>query len=236
MKPAAQGRHCAACDKVVVDFSRMTDAEVLTWMQRQQSGRTCGRFATQQLNRPLLLPPTPAPRWQKWVAATAAVIGLEVGGAHEVQAQRAIPTEQHVITMGMVAVPRRVLPLSLNFPPLVIRGIVLDSTTQQPLPGVTVLIADTNVGVSTNTDGQFELILPDEFRQANVVKLQFNSIGYLRQEHFINPQTPDSVIVTLAQDTRMLSGELMVVGGYESPPWYSPRGLWQRATWLFRRH
>ena len=29
MTPAAQGRHCAACAKTVVDFSRMTDAQVV---------------------------------------------------------------------------------------------------------------------------------------------------------------------------------------------------------------
>ncbi|NVO84912.1 hypothetical protein [Hymenobacter terrestris] len=29
MTPAAQGRHCAACAKTVVDFSCMTDAQVV---------------------------------------------------------------------------------------------------------------------------------------------------------------------------------------------------------------
>jgi hypothetical protein len=140
------------------------------------------------------------------------------------------------MTMGMVAVPRRVAPLSLDLPPLVIRGIVLDSTTQQPLPGVTVLIADTNVGVSTTTDGHFELILPDELRQANIVKVQFSSIGYIRQERLINSQNSDLVSVTLAEDTRAILSGVVVVGGYEGLPWYSPRGMWQRATWLFRRH
>ncbi|MBC6608354.1 hypothetical protein H8B13_16125 [Hymenobacter sp. BT188] len=63
MTTAAQGRHCAACDKVVVDFTRMTDTEVVLWLQQEQSGRTCGRFATLQLNRPLLTPTAPLSRW-----------------------------------------------------------------------------------------------------------------------------------------------------------------------------
>ncbi|QIL76404.1 carboxypeptidase-like regulatory domain-containing protein [Hymenobacter sp. HDW8] len=236
MTPAAQGRHCAACDKVVVDFTRMTDAEVVQWLQHRPSGSTCGRFATQQLNRPLVVAPiTHAPRWQQWVAATVAVVGLQAATAPEVQAQRPISTQQHVITMGMVAVPRRVEPLSLKPLPLVVRGMILDSTTQEPMPGATVLIAGTNVGVSTNADGQFELILPDEFRELKAVKLIFSSIGYINREYSIDLKSSAALVIKLAPDTVLL-GEIAMTGGYYVAPWYTPRGLWQRAILPFRHH
>lgn len=236
MTPAVQGRHCAACDKVVVDFTRMSDAEVIAWLQRPQPGRTCGRFATQQLNRSLLMPAAAPPRWPKWVAATAAVVGLQTGVAHTVQAQRATPAEQSPITIGMVAVPRRAQPLTLNLPPIVVRGTVVDSASRQPLPGVTVVVAGTTTGGSTDAAGRFELLLPSEIRQADSIELEFSTIGYTSQRHTFQPAQPNALEVALAADERLLSGEVVIVGAYNVVPWYTPRGLWQRATRVFRRH
>lgn len=236
MTLAAQGRYCAACDKIVVDFTRMTDAEVVNWLQRPLAGRTCGRFATRQLNRPLLVLSAPAPRWQKWVAATAAIVGLQAGIAHTAQAQRIIPTEQRIITMGMVAVPRRVEPLALNLPPKVVRGVVVDSASRQPLPGVTVLVAGTSTGVSTDTEGQFQLEIPNEFYKAGYVEVEFSTIGYTKQRHTLDLSELAPLRVKLVTDGRMLLGVVAVADGYHVAPWYSPRGLWQRVARISRRY
>ncbi|MEJ7662873.1 MAG: hypothetical protein WKG07_26620 [Hymenobacter sp.] len=57
MTPTATGRHCAACAKTVVDFSRMSDGEILAFLARHASahspGKLCGRVAAPQLGRPL---------------------------------------------------------------------------------------------------------------------------------------------------------------------------------------
>ena len=53
MTPAAVGRHCAACEKTVVDFTLKTDAEILAFLAGAVSDHTCGRFAAGQLERPL---------------------------------------------------------------------------------------------------------------------------------------------------------------------------------------
>lgn len=232
MTPAAQGRHCAACDKVVVDFTHMTDTEVVIWLQRQQTGRTCGRFATQQLNRPLLMPTVPPLRWQKWVAATAAVVGLQAAMPTTAQAQRTVPTEQRMITLGMVAVPRQVEPLTLNLPPRVVRGVVTDKATGEALPGVTVLLKNTSIGTSTNRDGTFELeILPPATGQV----LVFSSIGFVREERTINDTQHQEVFINLSLDMETLGG-LMVIDYTTRKPWpWHPRALWWRLTRPFRR-
>lgn len=43
MMPVTSGRHCAACQTDVVDFTRMTDAEVLAFMAERHGQRVCGR-------------------------------------------------------------------------------------------------------------------------------------------------------------------------------------------------
>jgi|GEM_PF-5922451 len=70
MTPTAAGRHCAACQKTVVDFTQKTDAEILAYLAHAGRGNTCGRFRKEQLGRPLrpVLPVPPATRWQAWLA------------------------------------------------------------------------------------------------------------------------------------------------------------------------
>ena len=96
MTPAAQGRHCAACNKVVVDFTQKTDAEILVLLQR--TAAPCGRFRADQLNRPLLPPPVPAPRWQTWLAATAAVLGLRETAAGPERSQQPTVVQHELLT------------------------------------------------------------------------------------------------------------------------------------------
>ncbi|TDW96553.1 hypothetical protein [Dinghuibacter silviterrae] len=64
MTPTDKGRHCAACAKQVVDFTGLTDEQVLRYFQTA-AGSTCGRFTTGQLRRPL----RPAPSRFGWILA-----------------------------------------------------------------------------------------------------------------------------------------------------------------------
>ena len=94
MTPTTAGRHCAACEKTVVDFTLKTDAEILAFLAGAVSGRTCGRFAAGQLERPLqrAAPAAPNGRWRAWLAAAVAVWGLREGNSLATHAQ-ATPAE-----------------------------------------------------------------------------------------------------------------------------------------------
>lgn len=66
MQPAEQGRHCAACQKTVVDFTNMNDAEILRHLSRAASP-VCGRLMPDQQNRQLVpSPPLAKSRWPGW--------------------------------------------------------------------------------------------------------------------------------------------------------------------------
>jgi len=62
MSTAEQGRYCNACAKVVVDFSMMTDTEVLDYFTRHNPGKVCGRVLPSQLDRTITRPKEPAKR------------------------------------------------------------------------------------------------------------------------------------------------------------------------------
>lgn len=57
-------RHCSSCDRVITDFSQMSDDELMLYFTHSK-GKICGRFSNQQLNRPMPLLPvkTQPARW-----------------------------------------------------------------------------------------------------------------------------------------------------------------------------
>jgi hypothetical protein len=64
MSPADKGRFCAACQKVVIDFSRMTDNELAAFFKKP-SGSVCGRLRQDQLHRDINVPRKRIP-WIKY--------------------------------------------------------------------------------------------------------------------------------------------------------------------------
>lgn len=86
-----------------------------------------------------------------------------------------------------------------------VKGTVKDEKGM-PLPGVTVVVKGTTVGVTTGADGSFSITVPDEYSNSTLV---FSFIGYATQEVKIGNQ---SVInVSMAADTKALQ-EVVVVG------------------------
>lgn len=49
MTPVEQGRHCDQCCKTVIDFTLLTDAEVINYLTLENN--VCGRFSENQLHR-----------------------------------------------------------------------------------------------------------------------------------------------------------------------------------------
>jgi len=65
-------RHCQSCDRVLTDFSTMTDVQIGSHLRRHQ-GKLCGRFSASQLDRKLA---TGGPRRFGGLRAAAAASGL----------------------------------------------------------------------------------------------------------------------------------------------------------------
>ena len=62
MTPTDQGRFCNACAKEVVDFSMMTDTEVLNYFTTLTHEKVCGRALPSQLDRTIYRPKDPKKR------------------------------------------------------------------------------------------------------------------------------------------------------------------------------
>lgn len=55
MTPDQHGRFCASCQKTVVDFTAMSDRQIVEYFKKSAAS-TCGRFYSDQLNREVVAP------------------------------------------------------------------------------------------------------------------------------------------------------------------------------------
>jgi hypothetical protein len=74
MTQLEQGAYCKSCCKEVIDFSSLTDTEILNYIEKRKSEKMCGRFRKEQLNKPLIhISPDVLymniPLWKKFLAA-----------------------------------------------------------------------------------------------------------------------------------------------------------------------
>lgn len=148
MEPTAEGRMCSACEKVVVDFSGMTDAELLNYFL---SAKTipCGRFHRSQLNIPLS-PLKPVRRTfatvYKQIAAVFAFLTLKPSGAVAQGQPRVV----------MQSIPNKIS--QTNSGSTIISGSVKD-VHGEPLGNAVVNLDDMPTAVC-NDSGRFEFGLP----------------------------------------------------------------------------
>ncbi|HET6992671.1 MAG TPA: hypothetical protein VFJ43_15160 [Bacteroidia bacterium] len=52
MQKREDGRYCLSCEKTVVDFTRMSDAELITYLQNNKQEHACGHFRSDQVVKP----------------------------------------------------------------------------------------------------------------------------------------------------------------------------------------
>jgi hypothetical protein len=235
MTPAAAGRHCAACQKAVVDFTAMSDAEILAHLAGAEPGNTCGRFGASQLARPLQpLALAASSRWRAWLTAAVALWGLREVAANEAQAQA--PTEQRELPanspLNYSAKPDYERPTAIG----VVRGIVVGSILDEGIPGVTILVQGTKLEAASLADGSFELLLPAEYRTQATVDIQFKSLGYVTQTRQVRVDGP-ALRISLQADVKGQLNEVIVAGGLRlRQPWpWHPRTLYYWITRPFRR-
>jgi hypothetical protein len=137
MQPDARGRFCGACRKTVVDFTAMSDQELLAWFARDRRN-VCGRMAEDQLNRDLVPARPPKKKvWAVWWQLLLAGLLVSSEASSQVKLPKAPMSQVYDDTVSQ--------PVVMGFatilgPPQFIR--IIDSATQKPLPGASVQVDD----------------------------------------------------------------------------------------------
>jgi len=158
MKPTDQGRLCASCQHVVVDYTNYSDQELARrFSQSAEPG--CGRFRPEQLGRSLNAKDAESAPWRHWLnLITLGLFGWQTARA---QVQPAGPARPPVsVRPDYAATPLSVHQAGSTTFDRVIRGRVWvrDSTsTLSPFAGGQVTVSLSGKNWQTDSAGVFEI-------------------------------------------------------------------------------
>jgi hypothetical protein len=89
-------RHCASCNKVITDFSGMSDEELLRYFRK--NGNLCGRFSPMQLNRIIEQPQQEKRLWSKLLVPVFLTLAQIAGAPVQAQPAQNSKKQSHTIT------------------------------------------------------------------------------------------------------------------------------------------
>ena len=193
-------RHCSSCDRVLTDFSKMSDAELVAFFQKGE--KLCGRFSTAQLNRSLIPRERPAQNWKLALLLPSLLFGIKAVA----QQTQSAPVAVHQMQTPVAST--KAIPAAGDS--LWIEGTVTDSATGEPMVAVTVNVktADSTYRLSSDLDGRFRFQLPSSAEKT--VLVDFLYIGYQTATIRATAGT-GSLHVVLAPVTPILLEGIMVV-------------------------
>jgi CarboxypepD_reg-like domain/Secretion system C-terminal sorting domain len=170
MLPDDQGKFCLSCQKTVVDFTTLSDREVLNYFNNN-TGNTCGRFNDDQLNKTLSVPKERSiGKWKYfWQFLLPAVFAMHKAEAQKTMGKPAIcqpqPVQQdEIMRFGMVSSIRKE---NLT----TIKGTIVDGNGIA-IPYVSVVVTGTKTGVAADSSGNFSIQLKEN------QSLTISGIGY----------------------------------------------------------
>ncbi|MEZ4805737.1 MAG: hypothetical protein R2852_09710 [Bacteroidia bacterium] len=181
MTEVKKGKFCASCSKTVVDFSLMSDQQIIDYFLKQPTN-SCGRFNHDQLNRDLQ---TDKKRLysltHKLILLCLFVFNLI---PRKLNAQIS-KTPIHVTNTKDSINSQTPLNQTASEPTLMktIKGHVFDSLTKKPLSHVLVEIEETKYVTTTDSTGEYSLSIPDSLLQTGFTLIFDNETHFLSVEH-----------------------------------------------------
>jgi len=150
MSPKDKGRHCAACNKTVIDFTKQTDEQIIKYLESE--GNLCGRFKKQQLDREIVLARKDRNNYLSWAAS--GILALTALGSQDLQAQgiaRVVQTD----TIKNILIKDKI-PISI-LKDKILTGKVTTAEDGLALPGATIQIKGSAKSCQSNFDGYYSI-------------------------------------------------------------------------------
>lgn len=205
MLPADKGRFCNACAKQVIDFSMMSDTQIIDYF-KNSTGRVCGRFTEDQLQRSLQ-PVTQPKKKAWWMAMTMPLLFL----FNKSQAQQCKIVGDTTIALSEIKITEvlgKIAVRSINDSDLKkdkIIGKIVD-TDGNPVPFGRILSQKTGISINNQPSGYFEFETNEFYFDdtLNFAAINYESIDIPVMQLKNNPEN----IITL---NKMASGGVMPV-------------------------
>jgi hypothetical protein len=204
--PTHNGGFCGSCSTNVVDFTKMSEAEVIAYLKNHSSA--CGRFRNDQLKTYTLLQ-SPQLRTGSTLlkAGLLSLLVVTLG-----QSALARPIENPKAETSQYIAEKKQAPNV--HPDYVVRGRVIFEDDNTPLAGVNVYLKDmTTAGVATGVDVRFEF--PRKLKEGDV--LVFSFIGMATKEYVVTAQAQENIEIRMTYDTCVVMGKVAMNEEYQEP-------------------
>jgi uncharacterized protein YegP (UPF0339 family) len=208
MKPVDRGRFCGSCQKQVIDFTSMSDTQLVEFFRRPSTGSVCGRFMQDQLDRSIELPKKRLP-WIKYFfqfAIPAFLFSLKASAQGEVKVLKGdtvlVPDSKVDLAGVVLNITDIDLPRDRE-----IKGIVINEEGAA-IPYASVFIKGTTIGVAADSTGRFKM---NYLGTEDSVILVSSCVGYQTKETCINVNSDIGLRNVLLRNETLLSGEVIVI-------------------------
>ena len=142
MTPVEKGRFCSSCQKTVLDFTNLSDNEIIKLVSKDDT--LCGRINVSQLNRNLIVTKRTSNCFGYFATSVLAFLGL---GTYSVDAQEKPVVEQTDL--------KHLNKIIYSDKKITVTGVVTSEGV--PLPGVTVRIKNKKEFVQTDEFGRYSI-------------------------------------------------------------------------------
>jgi CarboxypepD_reg-like domain/Secretion system C-terminal sorting domain len=208
MNPTEQGRFCNACAKQVVDFSNMSDTQVLNYFSALKDEKVCGRAYPDQLERAITMPAEPKKRlfWY-WNYITMLFLFFSKSNNAKAQGSVKVVMESQLksktspdITNALQGRLGGIVISNSN----IINGKITDDKGES-LAGVTVKIKDAQIATATDANGLYTIKV-----NSKLDKLQISAVGFQTKEIVLAGVNTNDVV--LSKMEALMLGEMVLTG------------------------
>jgi hypothetical protein len=210
MKPVQEGRFCLSCQKSVVDFTNMSDTEIVNYFKKPSVGSVCGRFQEHQLNRDILKPRKSLPWIKYFFQFTLPAFLISVKGEAQqgkIKARSEISSKNTIGDTVFTTKPNR---LSI---PGEIKGRVIDEKGT-PIQYSSIVIKEKNRTIVSDSSGSFIIKIKET---DSLMTLIASSIGFEQSEKAIdvsNLEEENTVLIILKESSQLLKEVRVVSDNY----------------------
>ncbi|NRS90347.1 hypothetical protein HNQ02_003287 [Flavobacterium sp. 7E] len=225
-----KGRLCLKCNHTIIDFRNLTDYEVAQ-IHLFSEEKVCGIYNREQVTYQKKVPiKLNLNNWSTFYSGLFSFLSFNSFGQEKIESVKTEQTEKklypHYDNIALESKSKTAIVSDSIF----ISGIVKDDINY-PLPGSSVIIKGTKVGVTTDFDGFYRLNITKELDSVQKITLVYSCIGFETIE-----RTIDSEVINEEKkwNVNMVleAGKLTQFIIYSRQPLY--KRVWNRITNIFR--
>lgn len=217
MTAAEQGRFCASCQKQVVDFTGMSDAQLAAFFKKTSGDSTCGRFYADQLDRSIEIPKKRIP-WIKYFfqfALPAFLASAKASSQNSLPIKKpevCIAPSENVLMIGKVSAPLNT-ETGKQYQKITITGKVTDEN-KSPVPFASIMVKGSRQGVSADSIGVFTIGI--KLLKGGPIVLEASSVGFKPEEAIITENTGNSNELVIQLKRKVMSEVVVQSYAYSS--------------------